>query len=124
MNHRFRWALAANAALMLASVLFFGGAPIIICIMPALHILLFVLNSRAAETWKQVFLLGLAHIVATFVTHMLSSQLYFFFICDDTVGRAISSGLCLIGVVWATVLFVVMLVRFWFLKKREALQNE
>ena len=93
-------------------------------IMPALHILLFMLNSEAAGTWKQVILLGLAHIAATFVTHMLWSQLYFSFIHDDIEGRAIAFGLCLIGVVWTTILFVVMLLRFWLLQKRETLRKD
>ena len=119
MRHRFRWALAANAALILTAALYSGGALIMIGIMPALHILLFMLNCQAAVTRKQIILLGMTHITVTFATQMLWSRLYFAFICDDYAGRAIAAGLCLIGVVWTTILLLAMLVRFRMIQKHE-----
>ena len=51
--------------------------------------LLFSLNNAAANTRRQVIGLGVLHTATTVFTHYLYGWLYFHYIHDDVVGRAL-----------------------------------
>ncbi len=112
----FPLACAANLALLSVCLLYRGGAPLIIALMPPLHILLFLLNMRASKRWWQVISLGVMHVAVTFCALQQSSWLYFHYIVDDVVGRAIAWLECVIGVGLTTVLLIVSLI--WFAAKQ------
>ena len=112
----FSLACVANLALLSICLLYRGGAPLIMALMPPLHILLFLLNMRASKRWWQVISLGVMHIAVTFCTLQQSSWLYFHYIVDDAEGRAIAWLECVIGVSLTTVLLIVSLI--WFAVKQ------
>ena len=112
----FPLACTANLALLSVCLLYRGGGPLIMVLMPPLHILLFLLNMRASKRWWQVISLGVLHIAVTFCTLQQSSWLYFHYIVDDAEGRAIAWLECVIGVGLTTVLLIVALI--WFAAKQ------
>ncbi len=107
---------AANLALLSVCLLYRGGTPLIMVLMPPLHILLFLLNMRASKRWWQVISLGVLHIAVTFCSLQQSSWLYFHYIVDDVEGRAIAWLEYVIGVGLTTVLLIVSLI--WFAAKQ------
>ena len=112
----FPLACAANLALLSICLLYRGGAPLEMALMPPLHILLFLLNMRASKRWWHVIVLGVLHIAVTFCALQQSSWLYFHYIVDDAEGRAIAWLECVIGVGLTTVLLIVALI--WFAAKQ------
>ena len=117
----FPLACAANLALLSICLLYRGGAPLEIALMPPLHILLFLLNMRASKRWWHVIVLGVLHIAVTFCVLQQSSWLYFRYIVDDVEGRAIAWLECVIGVGLTTVLLIVSLV--WFAMKQRKIRT-
>ena len=117
----FPLACAANLALLSICLLYRGGAPLEMALMPPLHILLFLLNMRASKRWWHVIVLGVLHIAVTFCVLQQSSWLYFHYIVDDAEGRAIAWLECVIGVGLATVLLIVSLV--WFAMKQRKIRT-
>ena len=117
----FPLACAANLALLSICLLYRGGAPLIMALMPPLHILLFLLNMRASKRWWHVIVLGVLHIAVTFCVLQQSSWLYFRYIVDDVEGRAIAWLECVIGVGLTTVLLIVSLV--WFAMKQRKIRT-
>ena len=120
MRNRLFWlAVVANMTALSVCALYAGGAPLEIAIMPCLHILLFLLNMKAAKKWWQIIVLSILHIAVTFCIPQQSSWLYFHYIVDDVEGRAIAWLECIVGVAWTGILFIVSLV--WFgIKQRNA----
>ena len=116
-------ALAANIALLSVCLLYRGGGPLLMYLMPPLHILLFILNTFAGKTWAQTVILGVTHIIATFCVHQQSDWLYFHYVCDDGLGRTLAAGMCLIGVLWTGILLIISLVLF-SIRQKECQQNE
>ena len=112
---------AANLALLSVCLLYRGGTPLIMVLMPPLHILLFLLNMRASKRWWHVIVLGVLHIAVTFCVLQQSSWLYFRYIVDDVEGRAIAWLECVIGVGLTTVLLIVSLV--WFAMKQRKIRT-
>ena len=117
----FPLACAANLALLSICLLYRGGAPLEMALMPPLHILLFLLNMRASKRWWHVIVLGVLHIAVTFCVLQQSSWLYFRYIVDDVEGRAIAWLECVIGVGLTTVLLIVSLV--WFAMKQRKIRT-
>ena len=117
----FPLACAANLALLSICLLYRGGAPLEMALMPPLHILLFLLNMRASKRWWHVIVLGVMHIAVTFCVLQQSSWLYFRYIVDDVEGRAIAWLECVIGVGLTTVLLIVSLV--WFAMKQRKIRT-
>ena len=117
----FPLACAANLALLSICLLYRGGAPLEMALMPPLHILLFLLNMRASKRWWHVIVLGVLHIAVTFCVLQQSSWLYFRYIVDDVEGRAIAWLECVIGVGLTTVLLIVSLG--WFAMKQRKIRT-
>ena len=117
----FPLACAANLALLSICLLYRGGAPLEMALMPPLHILLFLLNVRESKRWWHVIVLGVMHIAVTFCVLQQSSWLYFRYIVDDVEGRAIAWLECVIGVGLTTVLLIVSLV--WFAMKQRKIRT-
>ena len=117
-NRMFWLAVAANVLSLAICALYAGGAPLEMALMPCLHILLFLLNMKAAKKWWQVIVLGLLHIAVTFCIHQQSSWLYFHYISDDEETWYIGAVECSVGVVWTSILFVVSLVWFGIRQKK------
>ncbi len=115
--------LAANIALLSVCLFYRGGGPLLLWLMPLLHILLFPLNTFAGKTRAQTVILGVAHIIATFCVYQQSGWLYFHYICDDGLGRTILAGMCLIGVLWTCILLIISLVLFP-IRQKKCQQNE
>ncbi len=112
----FPLACAANLALLSVCLLYRGGAPITMAMMPPLHILLFLLNMKASKQWWQVIALGVGHIAVTFCVLQQSSWLSFHYIADDAEGRIVALLECIVGVGLTTVLLIVSLI--WFAMKQ------
>ena len=112
MNNLFITAAIANIAPLALCCLYSGGAPLLFMLFPPVHILLFLLNNKAARTWRQIISLGMLHIVITIATHQLFGHLYFSHFTDDVVGHAISLLGGLVGLAITLILFIVSLVMF------------
>ena len=116
----FHWSVVANIAPIVLCFLYEGGGLLLFMLFPPLHILLFLLNNRAAQTWKQVVVLGLLHMIVTVCTHQLSGWLYSRFLTDDIAGRAIYFGGALLGLAFTIVLFIISLLMFYMKSKKQS----
>ncbi len=109
----FLLAIIANLAPLGLCRFYSLGATLLYLGFPPIHIFLFWLNNKYANTWLQVITLGLLHIVVTAFTHLQCDWLYRYYICDDMIGRAIGEGLCVIGTVIAIILTIASIVKFY-----------
>ena len=116
----FLLAIISNIAPLGLCYFYDFGGPLLLLAFPFIHILLFLVNNKCANTWLQVITLGMLHIVVTACTHLQCGWLYLNYVWDDIIGRAISEGLYVIGTGIAIILTIISVVKFYRKQKRKA----
>lgn len=100
----FLLALAANVAPLSLCLFYRRGALLLYPVFAVIHILLYLMNRRAAKSKFQVILLGLIHIAVTICTHQQVGWLYLHHVFDDVEGRGIFMLGTWVGAIWTTIL--------------------